>query len=103
MECALRMGTNSFYDYLSKFGLSAKTGVDMTGETSGIFIDRNLVKNVDLARIGFGQAVAVTPIGLLAATSSVINGGIKVAPHVMSEIKSSNRVVASYGISGGEG
>lgn len=102
MECALRMGTNSFYDYLSKFGLSAKTGVDMTGETSGIFIDRNLVKNVDLARIGFGQAVAVTPIGLLAATSSVINGGIKVAPHVMSEIKSSNRVVASYGISGGE-
>ena len=102
MECALRMGTNSFYDYLSKFGLSAKTGVDMTGETSGIFIDRNLVKNVDLARIGFGQAVAVTPIGLLAATSSVINGGIKVAPHVMSEIKSSNRVMASYGISGGE-
>ena len=102
MDCALRMGTDSFYEYLRKFGLASKTGIDMTGETSGIFIRQDLVKNVDLARIGFGQAVAVTPIGLLAATSSVINGGIKVAPHVMSEIKSSNRVVASYGISGGE-
>lgn len=102
MECALRMGTNSFYDYMSAFGLSSKTGVDMTGETSGIFITRNLVKNVDLARIGFGQAVAVTPIGLLAATSSVVNGGVKVTPHVMNEIKSANGTVASYGISGGE-
>lgn len=102
MECALRMGTNSFYDYMSAFGLSSKTGVDMTGETSGIFIARNLVKNVDLARIGFGQAVAVTPIGLLAATSSVVNGGVKVMPHVMNEIKSANGTVASYGISGGE-
>ena len=102
MECALRMGTNSFYDYMSAFGLSSKTGVDMTGETSGIFIARNLVKNVDLARIGFGQAVAVTPIGLLAATSSVVNGGIKVTPHVMNKIKSANGTVASYGISGGE-
>ena len=102
MECALRMGTNSFYDYMSAFGLSSKTGVDMTGETSGIFISRNLVKNVDLARIGFGQAVAVTPIGLLAATSSVVNGGVKVTPHVMNEIKSANGTVASYGISGGE-
>lgn len=102
MECALRMGTNSFYDYMSAFGLSSKTGVDMTGETSGIFIARNFVKNVDLARIGFGQAVAVTPMGLLAATSSVVNGGVKVTPHVMNEIKSANGTVASYGISGGE-
>ena len=102
MECALRMGTNSFYDYLASFGLTRKTGVDMTGETSGIFIDRNLVKNVDLARIGFGQAVAVTPIGLLAATSSVVNGGTKVTPHVMSEVKSDSTVVASYALTGGE-
>ncbi len=102
MECALRMGTNSFYDYMSAFGLSKKTGIDMTGETSGIFIERNLVKNVDLARIGFGQAVAVTPIGLLAATSSVINGGTTVTPHVMSEVKSPKGVLASGGISGGE-
>lgn len=31
MDCALRMGTDSFYEYLRKFGLASKTGIDMTG------------------------------------------------------------------------
>ncbi len=86
MESALRMGTNTFYDYLREFGLTSKTGVDMTGETSGIFISRDAVKTVDLARIGFGQAVAVTPIGLIGATSSVMNGGTRITPHLLSGV-----------------
>ncbi len=103
MECALRMGTATFYDYLRSFGLTKKTGVDVTGETSGVFISESSVKNVDLARIGFGQAVAVTPIGLLSATSAVINGGYKVTPHLMSSVKDfSGTQIASYGLSGGE-
>lgn len=103
MDCALRMGTTTFYDYLKKFGLTKKTGIDMTGETSGIFIDSGLVKNVDLARIGFGQAVAVTPIGLLSATSSVVNGGITVTPHILDKICTSDgTLVASNGLSGGQ-
>lgn len=81
MQSALAMGTEKFYDYLEKFGLQAATGVDITGETSGIFIKESAVKSVDLARIGFGQAVAVTPIGLLTAASSVVNGGTLVTPH----------------------
>ena len=103
MDCALRMGTDSFYEYLRKFGLASKTGIDMTGETSGIFIRQDLVKNVDLARIGFGQAVAVTPIGLLSATSSVINGGVSVKPHLMDKITASDgQVIAGSQLLGGE-
>ena len=83
MDSALAMGTDKFYTYLKNFGLRAKTGVDMTGETSGIFISQNLVKTVDLARIGFGQAVAVTPIGMMTACSAVVNGGKTVTPHLV--------------------
>lgn len=83
MDSALAMGTDKFYTYLKNFGLRTKTGVDMTGETSGIFISQNLVKTVDLARIGFGQAVAVTPIGMMTACSAVVNGGKKVTPHLV--------------------
>ncbi len=90
MECALRLGTDKFYDYLSAFGLSKKTGIDMTGETSGIFIPRESVKGVDLARIGFGQAVAVTPIGLISATSAVVNGGVTITPHLLDSVVDSN-------------
>jgi stage V sporulation protein D (sporulation-specific penicillin-binding protein) len=86
MNSALRMGTSVFYEYLRNFGLNVKTGVDLSGETAGLMIAQNSVKSVDLARIGFGQAVAVTPIGLLAATSSVINGGTKVTPHLVNYI-----------------
>ena len=83
MDSALAMGTDKFYAYLKNFGLRAKTGVDMTGETSGIFISQDLVKTVDLARIGFGQAVAVTPIGMMTACSAVVNGGKTVTPHLV--------------------
>ena len=87
MDSALAMGTEKFYDYLEAFGLREKTGVDVTGETSGIFISEEDVKSVDLARIGFGQAVAVTPIGLLAAACSVVNGGTLVTPHVLKGVR----------------
>ena len=90
MDSALRMGTDQFYDYLRNFGLTQKTGIDMTGETSGIFIAQNNVKTVDLARIGFGQAVAVTPIGLIGATSAVMNGGRSVTPHLLAGVTDVN-------------
>lgn len=96
MDSALSMGTDKFYSYLNSFGLRSKTGIDMTGETSGIFIAQDAVKTVDLARIGFGQAVAVTPIGMLSAASSVINGGKTVTPHLLSEIKDAKSDI-SYG------
>ncbi len=83
MDSALAMGTERFYKYLNDFGLRRKTGIDMTGETSGLFISQDLVKTVDLARIGFGQAVAVTPIGMMTACSAVINGGQMVTPHLL--------------------
>ena len=89
MDSALAMGTEVFYDYLDAFGLRSETGVDVTGETSGIFIAEESVKSVDLARIGFGQAVAVTPIGMLTAAASVVNGGRLVTPHLLSEVRDS--------------
>lgn len=103
MECALRLGTDRFYEYLRKFGLTKKTGIDMTGETSGIFIAQDLVKSVDLARIGFGQAVAVTPIGLLSATSAVINGGVSITPHLLSGITDVNgNLISANSVQTGE-
>lgn len=90
MDSALAMGTDKFYTYLNNFGLRTKTGVDMVGETSGLFIAQDLVKSVDLARIGFGQAVAATPIGMMSACSAVINGGKTIYPHLVKSVKDAN-------------
>ncbi len=87
VELALRMGTDSFYRYLNAFGLGKKTGIDLPGESGGILIGSRYVKTVDLARIGFGQSVAVTPLQLVMACNAAINGGKLMKPHIVSEIQ----------------
>ena len=85
VELALRLGSEQMYKYLHAFGLGSKTKVDLQGEGSGILIPVKNVKDVDLARIGFGQSVAVTPIQLLTAACSVINGGRLMQPYLLKE------------------
>ena len=87
VELALRMGTDTFYKYLTAFGLGKRTGIDLPGESAGILIGARNVKRVDLARIGFGQSVAVTPIQLIMACNAAINGGRLMKPYIVSEIR----------------
>ena len=87
VELALRMGTDTFYRYLNAFGLGKRTGIDLPGESAGILIGSRYVKRVDLARIGFGQSVAVTPIQLVMACNAAVNGGKLMKPYIVSEIQ----------------
>lgn len=86
MDCAIATGKTKFYDYLRKFGINVKTGIDVSGETSGLMLKESLVKNVDLARIGFGQAIALTPIELAVAAAAAVNGGEVLTPYIMQSI-----------------
>jgi len=83
MDLALRLGVDKFYEYAARFGLGQKTGVDMSGEASGILMNKSQVKNVDLARMGFGHAIALTPMQLVSAVSSIVNGGYYNSPHLI--------------------
>lgn len=85
MELAMRLGVDKFYEYMQKFGLGQKTGITLAGEASGILMDKSIVKRVDLARMGFGHAVAVTPIQLLTAVSGIVNGGKLTTPTIVSD------------------
>ena len=93
VELALRMGTDTFYRYLTSFGLGRRTGIDLPGESGGILIGSRYVKNVDLARIGFGQSVAVTPIQLMMAANAAINGGKLMKPYLVSRISDADGTV----------
>lgn len=97
VDVALTAGKDTMYDYFDKFGLGQKTGIDFYGESAGMLIARNSVKNVDLARIGFGQAVAVTPLQLASAVASCINGGYLYRPYVVEEILSQEGELAYRG------
>lgn len=86
MELALRLGKKELYNYLQNFGIGSKTGVDFAGESGGILMNIDSVQNVDLARIGFGQAVAVTPLQLISAVCCAVNGGTLYEPHFVKQI-----------------
>ncbi len=97
VEMGLRLGTERFYQYLDAFGIGQKTGVDIPGEAEGIVIPRSAVKRVDIARVGFGQSVAVTPLQLLRAVCAAVNGGNLLKPWVVKEIRDAEGNVIQRG------
>lgn len=90
VQLALRLGTERLYQYLRAFGLGVSTGIDLPGEGAGILINSRYVKSVDLARIGFGQSVAVTPIQMITAFSAVVNGGRLMKPYIVTAVLDQN-------------
>ena len=89
---ALKLGGERFYDYVEKFGILEKTGIDLAGESKGIFFDRSLVVDTDkwgtasLTSGSFGQTFKLTPLQLVRAIASVVNGGYLLEPYLVSEI-----------------
>ena len=75
MNLALRLGVERFYKYAKLFGLGQATGVNLSGEAKGILMPQKSIKNVDLARMGFGHAITVSPLQLLTSVSGIVNGG----------------------------
>ena len=89
-QLALRLGSERMYQYLHAFGLGRRTGIDLQGEASGILINQTRVTQGDLARIGFGQSVAVTPIQMITAACAVVNGGRLMQPYLVKAILDSD-------------
>ena len=89
---ALKLGGERFYEYIEKFGVLEKTGIDLAGESKGVFFDKALVTNTDkwgtasLTSGSFGQTFKITPLQLVRAISSVVNGGNLLEPYIVSEI-----------------
>ena len=77
-----RLGKETLFDYIRKFGFGQKTGIDLGGEENGILFKLSRVGPVELATTSFGQGVSVTPIQQIAAVSAAINGGKLFKPHV---------------------
>lgn len=85
-DMALSLGKDTFYQYLTAFGFGKKTGLDFSGEAYGLLMPQAAVRNCDLARIGFGQTVAVSGLQLACATASAINGGYYYTPRLVKRI-----------------
>ena len=84
----LSIGVDTYWEYLQSFGLMEETGIDMIGETKGIFgTEENFKSNVvSLASYAFGQTFNVTPIELIRAQAACINGGYLYTPYIVEQV-----------------
>ncbi len=85
---AMRLGKDTLYKYIKGFGFGNITGIDFPGESPGRLQPLNQVKNVEVANIGFGQGVAVTPIQMVMGVASIANGGSLLRPYLVKKIVS---------------
>ena len=80
------IGVSKYYDYLEKFGLLKRTGIDLPGEAGTIFLKEDKVGPVELATISFGQRFEITPIQMITAVSTIANKGTYVKPRIVKQI-----------------
>ena len=89
---ALSLGGERFYEYIKNFGVMEKTGIDLSGESKGVFFDKALITDTQkwgtasLTSGSFGQTFKLTPLQLVRAISAVVNGGYLLEPYIVSEI-----------------
>ena len=89
---ALELGGERFYEYIKNFGILEKTGLDLSGESKGVFFDKAVVTNTQkwgtasLTSASFGQTFKLTPLQLVRAISAVVNGGYLMEPYIVSEV-----------------
>jgi len=92
---ARQLGMKRFYDYVGAYGYGQKTGVSLSGESSGRV--RNKGNPVDFSRAAYGYAVAVTPLQVATAFSAIASDGQRRKPHIVkSIIANDGTVVEDY-------
>jgi cell division protein FtsI/penicillin-binding protein 2 len=87
IKLGMKLGDARLYDYIRRFGFGAKTGVELPGETRGLLRDVKKWDKTSIGSIPMGQEIAVTPVQVASAFGAIANGGMRVAPHVVRELR----------------
>ncbi|PYQ52590.1 MAG: penicillin-binding protein [Acidobacteria bacterium] len=91
IRVGMSLGDDRFYRYIRRFGFGERTGIELPGETPGVLRRTTRWSQISAASISIGQEIGVTPLQVVAAFSTVANGGVRVAPRIV------DRVVDSKG------
>ena len=83
---AMAIGADRMSRWLKRFGFGEETGIELAGESRGILAPPEKWSQMQLANVGFGQGIGVTPLQLLSAYCTIANGGRRVRPRVVKAI-----------------
>src|ERR1041385_1528576 len=93
IKLGLRVGDATMYDYIKSYGFGSKTGIELPGETSGIVRNVQRWQPSSIGSIAMGQEVGVTPVQMVAAFGALANDGVRIAPHLIREVRNADGAV----------
>lgn len=96
VDVANKLGNQAMYDNLKKFGLLDKTGIDISGESTGSVPRLRDWRNISRANISFGQGISITPIQMVMAYAALANGGKLVTPQIVDKIVQSDGETSGF-------
>jgi cell division protein FtsI/penicillin-binding protein 2 len=88
IKLGLRVGDETMYDFITRFGFGSRTGVELPGETPGLVRTVSHWQPSSIGSIAMGQEVGVTALQMAAAFSALANNGLQMPPHLVREIRS---------------
>ncbi|HEY4528584.1 MAG TPA: penicillin-binding protein 2 [Candidatus Paceibacterota bacterium] len=84
---ALRVGPRAFRDAFFKFGINARTSIDLPNEGNSLTSNLDTLRELETAQASFGQGIALTPAAITRALSALANGGTLITPHLVKEVR----------------
>jgi len=92
---AQKVGKQTFDQYLQRFGLGQKTGVELPGESAGLLPDLNTWSDATFANLPIGQGVAMTSLQLASMYQTVANNGVRIPPRIVQSVTNSDGSVTA--------
>ena len=83
-----RLGAAGLDNYLRRFGLGARSGLGLYGESAGLLPTVANWSGTSLATISIGQGVSLTPLQLLQAFNTIANDGVYVPARIVADVTS---------------
>ncbi|WLR43627.1 penicillin-binding protein [Bacillus carboniphilus] len=84
-----KLGIDTYFQYLDRFGFGKKTGIDLEDEQTGMFPSEDVDTRTKLIT-SFGQSITVTPIQQIQALTAIANDGKMMKPFLIKKIVDSN-------------
>jgi len=88
-QLAMLMGEDRFYEYARRYGFGQTTKFQLGGEIRGILEDPAHWDGLTITRMPMGHAIAATPLQIHMAMSAIANGGARLRPQIIQEIRDS--------------
>ena len=93
IKLGMRVGDPTMYDYIKRFGFGSRTGIELPGETAGLLRKVERWQPSSIGSIAIGQEIGVTPVQMVAAFGALANDGVRMAPHLIREVRNSEGAV----------